>query len=140
MTGLLFGASRRRALWIGTVAIAAVAWCGFVAARVVGDDHASNTGMADPAALVTAYERFAAGGDPPGILTLSLSNLRGLSREAVNAGGQVTVNLATGTVSSDVQLLPADGTFELWLSDNKPGAGHTTFAQVGDDLLKVGAE
>jgi cytochrome c peroxidase len=95
--------------------------------------------MADPAAFVNAYDRFAAGGDPPDILTLSLSNLRGLSREAVNAGGLVTINLATGTVSSDVQLLPPDGTFELWLIDNKPGAGHTTFAHEGDDMMKVGA-
>jgi mono/diheme cytochrome c family protein len=88
---------------------------------------------------VNAYGRFAVGGDPPDILTLSLSNLRGLSREAVNAGGLVTVNLATGTVSSDVQLLPPEGTFELWLIDNKPGAGHTTFAHEDDDLMKVGA-
>ena len=138
MRSLLFRTGRRRALWIGTVAVAAVAWCGFVAARAVGNDNPPNTGMGDPAALVNAYDRFAAGGDPPDVVTLSLSNLRGLSSEAVNAGGQVTVNLATGTVNSLVQLLPADGTFDLWLIDNKPGAGHTTFAQQGDDLLKVG--
>ena len=138
MRGLLFRTSRRRALWIGTVAAAGVAWCGFVAARAVGDDNPPNTGMGDPVALVNAYDRFAAGGDPPDVVTLSLSNLRGLSSEAVNAGGQVTVNLATGTVNSLVQLLPADGTFDLWLIDNKPGAGHTTFAQQGDDLMKVG--
>jgi cytochrome c peroxidase len=137
MKHLLFGTSRRRALWIGTVA--AVAWCGFVAARVVSDDPPPNTGMADPVALVNAYDRFAAGGGPPDGVTLSLSNLRGLSSEAVNAGGQVTVNLATGTVSSLVQLLPADGTFDLWLIDNQPGVGHNTFAQPGDYLMKVGA-
>jgi cytochrome c peroxidase len=56
----------------------------------------------------------------------------------MNAGGQVTVNLATGTVNSLVQLLPAGETFDLWLIDNKPGAGHTTFAQQEDDLMKVG--
>jgi cytochrome c peroxidase len=139
MRGLLFGTSRRRALWIGTVAVAAVAWCGFVAARVVGDDDPSNTGMADPVALVNAYDRFVAGGDPPDVVTLSLSNLRALSSEPVNAGGGVTVNLATGTVTSLVQLLPADRTFDLWLIDNKPGAGHSTFAEQGDDLMKVGA-
>ena len=32
---------------------------------------------------------------------LSLSNLRGLSDEAVNAGGRVSVNLASGTVDLD---------------------------------------
>lgn len=138
MRGLLFGTSRRRALSIGMVAIVAVAWCGFVTARVVGDDTPANTGMADPAALVNAYDRFAAGDDPPDVVTLSLSNLRGLSREVLNAGGRVTVNLATGTVSSLVQLLPADGMFDLWLVDNQPGSGRTTFAEEGDHMLKVG--
>lgn len=95
--------------------------------------------MGDPVALVNAYDRFVAGGDHPDVVALSLSNLRGLSSEDLNAGGQVTVNLATGAVNSRVQLLPADGTFDLWLIDNIPGAGHTTFAQQGDGLMKVGS-
>ena len=135
----LVGTRRRRALWIGTIAVAALAWCGFVAARAVGDDNPPNTGMADAAALVSAYDRFAAGEAQPNVVSLSLSNLRGLSSEAVNAGGQVTVDLMTGTVNSIVRLLPDDGTFDLWLIDNKPGPGQTTFAQLEDGLLKVGA-
>ena len=56
----------------------------------------------------------------------------------MNAGGRVVVDLSTGTVDSAVQLLPPDGTFDLWLIDNKPGHGHTTLAQHGDDLMKIG--
>jgi cytochrome c peroxidase len=127
-------------VWIGTIGVCAIVWCGFVAARMTSDDdHLSNTGMADPTALVNAYDRFAAGDPPPNVVSLSLSNLRGLSSEAVNAGGQVTVDLVTGTVNSVVRLLPSEGMFDLWLVDNKPGPGHTTFAELGDGLLKVGA-
>ena len=130
--------TRRKALWIGTIAVAALIWCGFVAARVAGDDNPPNTGMADPAALVNAYDRFAAGDAAPNVVSLSLSNLRGLSSEAVNAGGQVTVDLMTGTVTSSVRLLPAGELFDLWVIDNQPGPGQTTFAELGDSLLKIG--
>ena len=44
---------------LATIALVALTWCGFVAARGVGGDPL-NTGMADPAALVSAYDRFAA--------------------------------------------------------------------------------
>jgi cytochrome c peroxidase len=97
-----------------------------------------NTGMAAPVALVSAFDRFAAGGAPANVVILSLSNLRGVSSEAVNAGGRVQVNLATGAVESNVPLLPPEGTFDLWLIDNKPDAGHSTLAEHGDGLMKVG--
>jgi hypothetical protein len=58
--------------------------------------------------------------------------------EAVNGGGRVTVDLATGTVVSNVQLLPIGDTFDLWLIDNQPHPGHTTLAEHGDTLRKVG--
>lgn len=138
MRGLLLGTGRRRALSIGMVAIAATTWCVFVVARAPGDGNPPNTGMADPTALASAYERFADGDASRDVLTLSLSNLRGLSHEAVNAGGRVTINLANGTVNSFVQLLPAGEAFDLWLADNKPGGGRTTFAEPGDDMVKAG--
>src|SRR5262245_58602411 len=79
----------------------------------------SNTGMADPAALTNAFDRFIAGGGGGDVLVLSLSNLRGLSSEAVNAGGRVRIDLTSGAVTSRVTGLPLDGSFELWLIDNK---------------------
>ena len=109
-----------------------------LAAAVRADEDPPNTGMADPVALVGAFDRFAAVGAPANVVTLSLSNLRGVSSEAVNAGGRVFVDLATGTVSSFVQLLAPADAFDLWLIDNRPEPGHTTLAEQGDGLLKVG--
>ena len=120
-----------RASWV--VVLAGVA---FVAVSAKADPP--NTGMADPSALVSAFDHFAAGGAPANVVILSLSNLRGVSSEAVNAGGRVTVDLATGAVGSSVELLPPDGTFDLWLIDNQPDSGHTTLAEDGDALMKVG--
>src|SRR5262245_12672602 len=98
-----------------------------------------NTGMADPDALINAFDRFIAGGSSGNLLVLSLSNLRGLSSEAVNAGGRVTVNLTSGAVTSRVTGLPLDGSFDLWLIDNRPARGHTTLAETDDILLRVGS-
>jgi hypothetical protein len=95
----------------------ALAWSGFVVAGAA-DDNSSNTGMADPTALINAYDRFVGGDESATVVALSLSNLRGIASEAVNAGGRVTVDLTTGTVDSFVQLLPGEGTFDLWLIDD----------------------
>ena len=98
-----------------------------------------NTGMADPAALINGFDRFVAGGGGNGVVVLSLANLRGLSSEPQNAGGRVTVDLTTGQVDSTVTGLPLDGSlFDLWLVDNRPSAGHSTFAESGDVLRYVG--
>ena len=124
------------ATWTSASCIGVLAGLAFVAVSANGDPP--NTGMADPVALVSAFDRFAAGGAPANVVSLSLSNLRGVSSEAVNAGGQVVADLATGTVTSTVQLLPLGDTFDLWLIDNLPDPGHTTLAEHGDALKKVG--
>jgi cytochrome c peroxidase len=94
--------------------------------------------MADPVALVNAFDRSTTGPVPANGVLLPLSNLRGVSNEAVHAGGRVAVDLTTGTVSSILQLLPPAEMFELWLVDNQPHTGHTTLAEQGDNLMKVG--
>ena len=127
----------RRASWTVAIAVVALAWSGFVVDGAA-DDNSSNTGMADPTALINAYNRLVGGDESANVLAVSLSNLRGISSEAVNAGGRVTVDLTTGTVDSFVQLLPGEGTFDLWLIDNKPGPGRTALAEHGDDLMKIG--
>jgi cytochrome c peroxidase len=99
-----------------------------------------NTGMADPVALINAFDRFLAGlpaGNHP--LVLPLVALRGLPSESMNASGNVTIDLDAGSVVSQVRGLPAEGIFELWLLQNRPAPGHTTFAETQDDALKVGA-
>ena len=121
-----------------TAATLAVALAGIALVALSADgDSPPNTGMADSAALVSAFDRFAAG-DTGATQVLSLSNLRGISSEALNAGGRVTITPTTGTVTSTVRLLPLDGTFDLWLGDNQPGPGHTTLAEPSDLLLRVG--
>ena len=86
---------KARISWTVTIGVVVLAGFGFVAVRAA-DGDLPNTGMADPVALVSAFDRFAAGGAPANVVILSLSNLRGVSSEAVNAGGRVQVDLATG--------------------------------------------
>ena len=83
-----------RATWTRASCIVVLAGLAFVAVSAHGDPP--NTGMADPVALVNAFDRFAAGGAPANIVILSLSNLRGVSSEAVNAGGRVEVEPRDG--------------------------------------------
>src|SRR5262245_18867210 len=121
-----------------TRASGVVVLVGLVIVVVSANEDPPNTGMADPVALVKAFDRFAAGGTPANVVILSLANLRGVSSEAVNGGGRVVVDLAMGTVASFLQLLPPAETFDLWLIDNQPGSGHSTLADQGDRMLKVG--
>ena len=98
-----------------------------------------NTGMADPIALVNAFDRFLAG--LPGgnrALVMPLVSLRGLTAESMNAGGSVSIDLASGSVVSQVRGLPATGAFDLWLIQNHPTPGHTTMAEPQDSLMKIG--
>ena len=84
------------ALTFGTLAIVAIR---------AADEPLPNTGMADPAALVSTFDRFAADRTDPNVLILTLSNLRGLSSEPRNAGGSVRIDLATGDITEpSIQL------------------------------------
>jgi len=126
----------RNATWATMAMVVALAGFGLVA--VGADADPPNTGMADPVAVATAFDRLAGGSDDGTRQVLSLSSLRGISSEPLNAGGRVSVDLTTGVVVSDVQLLPLDATFDLWLVDNQPAPGQTTLAEPADLLLRVG--
>ena len=138
MTSRIVRRWRARAAWTAAAAMTALVAYGFAGVRASAGGDPPNTGMADPAALVRAYDRFVAAGAPANVVALSLSNLRGISSEAMNAGGKVLVDLAAGTVASSVELLPPDQVFDLWLIDNRAGPGRTTLAEAGDAMLKVG--
>jgi len=100
-----------------------------------------NTGMADPVALMNAFDQYVAG-LPAGAgthLVMSLVALRGLTSESMNASGNVDVDLGTGSVWSQVQGLPADGAFDLWLIQNRPGPNHTTMADSHDLSMRIGS-
>src|SRR5688572_19237647 len=97
-----------------------------------------NTGMADPLALMSAFDRYVTTRSTVNpFLTLPLTGLRGLTSESFNAGGSVRIDLRDSVVYSEITGLPQDVLFDLWLIDNRAGAGHTTFAESHDVLLKV---
>jgi cytochrome c peroxidase len=100
-----------------------------------------NTGMADPVALINAFDKYSKGLPAYGsqVLSMPLVALRGITTEAMNAKGQVTIDLSTGSVTSKVRGLPTNGAFTLWLTENRPAPGHTTLAEPQDQLLRVGA-
>src|SRR5215472_10872958 len=122
-----------------------------------------NTGMADPAALINAFDQYLkdlpANGRCPepgaaqilkfraaGILIMPLTTLRGVTAGSINAksfnaGGYACIDLGHGTVESELTGLPLDSEFDLWLVDNRPSPGHSTLAEPEprDVLLKVGS-
>jgi cytochrome c peroxidase len=122
------------------IAVALLAGLGFMVfssqAQVAANPP--NTGMADPTMLISAFDRFvSAGTGAP--LVIPLVSLRGITREALNAGGRAAIDLVTGQVASQVHLMPPGEAFELWLMDNRPGTGHSTLPDPQDVQVKVGA-
>ena len=113
------------------MAVAALAWFGFVAAAQPVAMRV-NTGMADPVALVNAYDRFAASARAGECRRRCRCRTFAASaaKRSTPADG-CTVDLTTGAVDSFVDLLPPDASFDLWLIDNRPGPGHTTLAEDG---------
>src|SRR5262245_3772781 len=100
-----------------------------------------NTGMADPDALINAFDRYVTGLTASGggrFLSIPVGSLRGLTSESFNAGGTVRIDLSDGSVVSQIRGLPSVDSFDLWLIDNRSGIGQTTFAESQDVLLKVG--
>lgn len=93
-----------------------------------------NTGMADPAALIAAFDRFRA--TVPSTYGIPLSAFRGLS-ESTNAGGIVSIDVAAGVVSSQVRGLTPSERVSLWLVDNRPSAPDSTFAGLTSDVLRI---
>ena len=122
------------------IAVALLAGLGFMVfssqAQVAANPP--NTGMADPAMFISAFDRFVSAGTGAS-LVIPLVSLRGITGEGLNAGGRVAIDLVTGQVASQVRLMPPGETFELWLMDNRPGTGHSTLPDPQDVQVKVGA-
>lgn len=115
-----------------------------LAFAVLGFQHLTdrpNTGMADPDALIKAFDayvsRLRATGESH-LQTIPLTGLRGLTSESFNAGGSVRIDFTDGSVVSQISGLPGGGQFDLWLIENKSSPRHTTLAEPGDRFLKVG--
>ena len=117
---------------------AALASLAFVVLSSGTEPAPPNTGMADPVAMTNAFDRFLAGGGGSTVQVMPLTGLRGLTRESFNAGGNVRIDFTNGSVISQISGLPPGGVFDLWLIDNRPSSGHTTFAESQDLSKKVG--
>jgi len=89
---------------------------------------AVGTRIGDPQVLRVAYERWKVeysrhGGEQR--LVMPLGYNRGLSARFVEAQGQITLDLADGTVDVRVAGLPNGEAFDVWLVHNRPGPGRT---------------
>jgi hypothetical protein len=53
--------------------------------------------------------------------------------------GAAHLDLIEGKVTVQVQDLPQDRTWQVWLLDNESGAGHGALHDDGDDAWRIGA-
>ena len=133
------GSKSPKLIAIGGMCLFVLASLG-VGLQTQGATDTPNTGMADPDALISAFDRYLANTPAAGVhlLTIPLMGLRGLSSESFNAGGNVKIDSTDGAVTSEIRGLPQSVVVDLWLIDNRPGHAQTTFAESQDLLLKVG--
>ena len=126
-----------RATWTRTSCIVVLAGLAFVA--VSADDRSAEhrngrPGRSGERLRPVCGRRRASECRDPVALQSSRREQRGCERRRTGPGR--SRDRHRGVQRS--QLLPPDGTFDLWLIDNQPGPGHTTLAEPGDVLMKVG--
>lgn len=99
------------------------------------------TGIGDVDTLEANYRAWESdyektGGDSN--MMLSIGWFKGLSTESTGASGIVKLNLIDGVVSVKANGLSPSQSWDVWLIDNRPGAGHSVLPEPGDDLMKIG--
>lgn len=98
-------------------------------------------GHGDAQGLKTAYENWRRNyerqGGGPATLRLGLAHSPTLSTAETRARGQLELNLLDGAATVRVRGL-APGAYDLWLVDNRPGAGRGVKPEAGDGFLRVG--
>jgi cytochrome c peroxidase len=103
--------------------------------------QSATTGVGDVETLEANYRAWEAdyekaGGDSN--LTLSIGWFKGLSTESTDASGLVKLNLIDGVVSVKAKGLSPSQSWDMWLVDNRSGAGRTVLPEPGDDLMRIG--
>lgn len=91
--------------------------------------------------LLTAFNHWKAeyerkGGDRN--LVLSLGWSKGLSAEYTTARGQAKFDLLGGLLSIEVDGLPDNSSWDVWLVDNRSSPGHSVLPEPGDSMVRVG--
>jgi cytochrome c peroxidase len=116
----------------------------FVVSDTVTPDpetQSATTGVGDVDTLEANYRAWEtdyenAGGDRN--ITLSIGWFKGLSTEPTEASGLVKLNLIDGVVSVKAKGLSPSQSWDVWLIDNRSGAGRTVLPEPGDDLMQIG--
>jgi hypothetical protein len=71
-------------------------------------------------------------------LVMSLGYFNGLSSEFSSAHGTATLDLTNGAFTAQVSGLAENQTFDLWLVQNRPGAGRSVKPEPGDGMIRLG--
>src|SRR5262245_55939366 len=99
-------------------------------------------GLGSVESLETGYNEWEAlyikdGGDRN--MVLPIGSFKGLSTEDSNAHGQAKLNLIDGSVSVEIENLPETESWDVWLVENRSGAGRTVMPEEGDGMLRLGS-
>ena len=105
------------------------------------EPQSATTGVGDVDTLEANYRAWEAdyektGGDRN--IVLSIGWFKGLSTESTEASGLVKLNLIDGVVSVKAKGLSPSQSWDIWLVDNRSGAGRTVLPEPGDDLMHIG--
>jgi hypothetical protein len=105
-------------------------------------DGAAKTGIGNVRTLLTAYDKWKAqyirdGGDQK--LNLKLVYTQALSAEITKAHGEMTLDLADGSLFVKVSGLSNKESFDVWLIDDRPGAGGNPKGERAEKIVHVGS-
>ena len=135
---------KKQKWWLPRMTVAAILFLGVGVTTMHEETGQSQrmTGHGDVDALKSIYQRWRSfyqkqGGDE--YLAVTLTHSKALSSEPTEAKGGVTINLRDGTVRARVKGLPQGKVYNLWLVDNRPGAGRTVKPEEGDRFVRVGS-
>lgn len=101
----------------------------------------AKTSIGNVRTLLAAYDQWKTqyvrdGGDRK--LNLKLAYSKALSAEVTKAHGEMTLDLSDGTLLVKVSGLSDSESFDVWLINNRPGAGPYPKAEPGDAMVQIG--
>ena len=113
----------------------------FLGLSSISHDESSRPIIGNVRTFEAAYERWKIDAERNGQqakLVLSLSYFKGLSSEISQAFGTAVLDLADGSLSVDIAGLPERREFDVWLVNNRPGAGRSLKPERGDRMSRAG--
>ena len=136
---------KKRIIKLGVLAFLLLSWVSLLLVSGItpadSEGQFATTGVGEVGTLEANYKAWAAdfektGGDRN--IIMSIGWFKGLSTEATKAGGRVRLNLIDGVVSVTTNGLSPAERWDVWLVDNRSGAGRTVMPEPGDDMMRVG--